>query len=287
MDGLTISIFLHHKLLRHRPPTPDLTSSDTNDLASVASTFPPSISAKHAMTSPSQSDAAADAAADGLRCLHFLLRLIHARDWDRLHDIARSRPDALRRVSEDLPGRAEFNGMTLLHACARCDPPVDVLARLVEAYPEALRGGDCLGRTPLHVAAGTGARPSVLRLLVVGHPGACDARDEDGRTPLHLACDASCELFEDGGPPRDPPSLEAVEVLLSGSLKAATVEDIDEMNAVEYALMSGASMKVVRLLQRASQRVMLRAKVAKDKAMSADVPTQSRRVRWELPGSVH
>ena len=57
-------------------------------------------------------------------------------------------------------------------------------------------------------------------------------------------------------PSRDPPSLDTVRVLLSGSLDSVILEDIDEMNAVEYALVSDADIEVVNLLQRATQRVM-------------------------------
>lgn len=69
--------------------------------------------------------------------------------------------------------------------------------------------------------------------------------------------------------------MDTAKILQSGSLKAATAEDEEEMNAVECALMPGASRQVVGILQRASQRVMRRTKMMNDKTMSSNVPTVS------------
>lgn len=186
----------------------------------------------------------------------FLLSLIESQDWDQFEDVALSNTKTFKLVSRSISECKEFNGMTLLHACARFNAPINILKQMIELYPLALEGEDCVGRTPLHVASGSGASPWVLKLLVTHYPQACTIQDEDGRTPLHLACDTSCELFEDDCTPRDPPSLDTIKVLLTGSLSAVTLEDLDEMNAVEYAIISDASMDVVRLLQKASQRVM-------------------------------
>lgn len=195
--------------------------------------------------------------ADAMTYLSFLLGLIESQDWIRFEEVALANHRTFKVISKTISECEEFNGMTLLHACVRYDPPISVLQQMIELYPQALAGEDCLGRTPLHVAAGSGASPYVLKVLTTSYPEACNIQDEDGRTPLHFACDTSCELFEDDEySPRSPPSLETVRVLLSGSLDAVTLEDVDEMNAVEYAILSDASMEVVKLLQKASQRVM-------------------------------
>mmetsp|Transcript_23815 Transcript_23815/g.53267 ORF Transcript_23815/g.53267 Transcript_23815/m.53267 type:complete len:237 (-) Transcript_23815:110-820(-) len=189
--------------------------------------------------------------------MSYLLGLIERRDWLKFSQVALSSPKSYKFICEIIDRCAEFHGMTLLHAVARYDPPVDLVKSMIELYPSALRSEDCLGRTPLHVAAGSDASPRVIKLLVCSFPGACSLQDEDGRTALHFVCDTSCELFEDDVPrERRPPGLDVVKVLLAGSLDSVTLEDRDEMNAVEYAICSGASMDVVNLLQKATQRVM-------------------------------
>eukprot|EP01083_Nonionella_stella_P250929 866335_1 len=112
-------------------------------------------------------------------------------------------------MSKSIAEGKEFNGMTLLHACVRYDPPIKVLDQMINLYPLSLTQQDCLGRTPLHVAAGSGASPWVIQLLIMNYAPACSIQDDDGRTPLHFACDTSCELFEGDHEfsPRGPPCL--------------------------------------------------------------------------------
>mgnify|MGYP000597071686 CR=1 FL=1 len=113
------------------------------------------------------------------------------------------------------------------------------------------------GTNTTPIAAGSGASPAVIKLLTTNNSAACTVQDADGRTPLHLACDSSCKLFEDDlCLPRDPPSFDTIRYLLWGSLDAVTLEDVDEMCALEYAIMSDSSAEVVKLLQRAAQRVL-------------------------------
>ena len=194
--------------------------------------------------------------ADMMNYISFLLSLIEAQDWIQLEDFALSSPKTFKVISKSISNCEEFNGMTLLHACVRYDPPIRVLDKMIKLYPRALTAEDCLGRTPLHVAAGSGASPMVLELLTMNYPQAFNVQDEDGKTPLHLACNTTCTLFDDGQcSHRGPLNIDTVRVLLSGSLDAVTLEDADEMNAVEYAIVSDAPMKVVTLLQRATQRV--------------------------------
>ena len=67
--------------------------------------------------------------------------------------------------------------------------------------------------------------------------------DADGKTPLHFAFDSSCVLFVDDHRNKEsstttPPCHDVICVLLSGALAAATIQDADEMNPIEYAIMS-------------------------------------------------
>lgn len=192
-----------------------------------------------------------------------LLGLISNQDWEQFEKQALAAdPRKFKFISKFISEECGdlLGGMTLLHSVVRYDPPIELLVQMIELYPTALGACDCLGRTPLHVAAGSGASTNVMKILTVNCPGACSIQDEDGRTPLHFACDTSCELFEDDdrSSPRKPPTLDTIRCLLSGSLDAVTLEDVDETNAIEYAIISDASPEVVKLLQKASQKVMRR-----------------------------
>ncbi|KAK1744428.1 hypothetical protein QTG54_004961 [Skeletonema marinoi] len=163
-----------------------------------------------------------------------VLDLIHRQEWAALEKVATTKHKLFKVISEHIKKCDEFNGMTLLHA-ARCT-----------------HGQDCVGRTPLHVACGTGADAEIIRLLVEAYPQACDLQDEDGRLPLHLACDIECVLFEGDQTERAPPTIDVVRALLSGSWRSVLVEDEDEMSPIEYAIVSDANIKVVKLLQKTS-----------------------------------
>eukprot|EP00984_Skeletonema_dohrnii_P022442 scaffold11572_cov95-Skeletonema_dohrnii-CCMP3373.AAC.2 len=149
--------------------------------------------------------------------------------------------------------------MTLLHAAVKCNPPTELVLDMIEICPDLLAARDCLGRTPLHVAAGSAAAPRLIKILAHVCPPACEVQDVDGKTPLHFACDSSCELFEDKDDETESATLrapchDAICALLSESLAAATIEDAEEMNPLEHAIMSNASLKIVKLLQNAAAK---------------------------------
>lgn len=204
-------------------------------------------------------------AEDSKSSLAYLFRLIEANDWRRLNRVFLTEPEGrktFRHLASLVAESSSFNGMTILHACSRFNPPPYVILRIIELCPDAPRARDCLDRTPLHVMAGTCAASFVIEVLVDAFPDACMIQDMDGRTPLHFACDSSCELFEDNNSasttPRPPPSYRTIDILVKASLDSVILEDEDGMSAIEYALCSNADLQTVKLLQRAAQKVMIR-----------------------------
>ena len=171
----------------------------------------------------------------------------------------------------------ELNGITLLHAVVRQrNPPLDIVAFIIKICPEMLSSSDCFNRTPLHVAAGSKkSSPLLLKLIACAYPAACVAQDRCGKTPLHYSCDSSTGLFDDDDEEdeddddqslvssssaltneveRATPSHDAIAAILSESMAAATIEDADEMSSVEHAIISGASLKTVKMLQAAAAK---------------------------------
>ena len=137
-----------------------------------------------------------------------------------------------------------------LHACSRFNPPLHVVQVLLELLPESPNLVNCMNRTPLHIAAGTRADLSIIQLLASASPSACSIQDVDGMTPLHLACDSTCELFAgDEDCQRDPPTYEVLSTLIKAYPQAVTLQDNEEMSALEHAIMSDAPIEVVKYLQ--------------------------------------
>lgn len=199
-----------------------------------------------------------------------LLDVVRAQRWTAFENIALSSHKVFAMISIATP-QYDADGQSLLHFCLRKNPPLKIVRKMMEMLPNrvtALRETDCYGRTPLHVAAAFNADPMVIKYLANAHPEACTTPDQDGRTPLHLACDSSScsdDLEEPEVSKKRPqedevkkspatPSYDAVRALLSESLAASTFEDEDGMTALEYAIISDASLEVVTLLQKASMK---------------------------------
>ena len=141
----------------------------------------------------------------------------------------------------------------MLHAIVRNDPPITLLSEMIKLHPSALFATDCLGRNALHVAAGSCASLDTIKLLVMAYPNACNIQDGDGRTALMIACDSSCVMFQDTNIERGPPDFQVIRTLLSGSKQSVLLEDCDETDAIECAILSDASVEVVKLLQKVKQ----------------------------------
>jgi hypothetical protein len=95
-------------------------------------------------------------------------------------------------------------------------------------------------------------------------------KDIDGKTALHLACDSSCELFEgDEGFTKPPPSYDVVHTLIRASPSTVHLEDDDGMNALEYAIISNAPIKVVKTLQKSTREYFEKRKVHGNESMES------------------
>lgn len=197
--------------------------------------------------------------------IKLILHYVENKNWDEFEKLVLSSVRTFRSTSHRISEIDELNGMSLIHCCVAYDPPLQLLKKMVKAASSSLSKQDVLGRTPLHIAVGSGASEESVSFLVASYPRACGCQDIDGRTPLHFACDSSSQLFEDDDPVRgDPPSFNLVQTLLSGCWDSAALEDKKGMNAIEYALVSQADMRTIRLLQKATLRQVLREKKKHD-----------------------
>ena len=193
------------------------------------------------------------------------LKLLIRRDWDTLRSTVLSDPALFRNICSAIAACSELNGMTILHAALRFNPPLDIVAQMIRICPYLTAATDCLKRTPLHVAAGCKASATLIKRIARSYPVACVVQDAEGKTPLHLACDSSCVLFEDQNDNVDENDAstsnqesalnhKSIIALLSISLHATTLEDDEEMSPLEHAIMSNASLKTVKLLQAATRK---------------------------------
>ena len=88
----------------------------------------------------------------------------------------------------------DSDGLLPLHWACSGGPPVEVVERLLDVYPEAscVIAGD--GSTALHFAAHYGASSAVVEALLKVHPQAITVQDKYGRSPLYHAVDKTSSV---------------------------------------------------------------------------------------------
>jgi hypothetical protein len=119
-----------------------------------------------------------------------------------------------------------------LHLVCEVDPPFDIVKRIIEIYPKLAKQKDIHGQFPLHTLVARGITSlSVLKIIIDRYIFAMEKCDNKGMTPLMLAC-------------RDMiPDDERMAVYLLGSCPSVIhVKDENQMNAMEFAQMSGCSL---------------------------------------------
>jgi hypothetical protein len=157
-----------------------------------------------------------------------------------------------------------------LHIVCRAHPPFQVVQKIVLLCPASVKHLDKAGHSPLHSASEWGACPRIIEFLIKRYPRAACMVDMEGKNPLHLCCEncsfeESCDTgapwkgSEDGSQAdavwpilAKGPLLPVVKALLKAAPDCVNLEDDEEMNALEYAIMFDADVKVVKVLQKAS-----------------------------------
>mmetsp|Transcript_21842 Transcript_21842/g.32711 ORF Transcript_21842/g.32711 Transcript_21842/m.32711 type:complete len:492 (-) Transcript_21842:46-1521(-) len=85
-----------------------------------------------------------------------------------------------------MPGQGPPKGLLPLHMACVYECPVDIIQKLIEAYPGALHAESIIGRTALHICAE--GDHSMIRHVIQSDPTVLSIQDEAGKTPLHIIC---------------------------------------------------------------------------------------------------
>ena len=181
-----------------------------------------------------------------------LIAFIERGEWKRLKRALAFQLfiDAARSLHEN----SALFGANILHIALRNGPPIGIIRIILQEFPETPCMSDSIGRLPLHVACSVSISSKIVATIAEAYPQACMKQDLDLRTPLHFACDTSRMLYEENMnyPDERHLNISTVLCLVSIAPSSVHVEDCDEMNAIEIALLSNAKGKVISLLQHVS-----------------------------------
>ncbi|KAL7523056.1 hypothetical protein ACHAWF_000343 [Thalassiosira exigua] len=124
---------------------------------------------------------------------------------------------------------------------------------ILHKFPQTPYMPDSIGRYPIHIASSVGVSSEIVNVVAKAYPEACVKQDFDGRTPLHLACDASRLLYEeDSSWDKGHLNRDTIKILLAMAPSSVNIEDVDEVNPIELALLSNADCKILSMLQKVS-----------------------------------
>lgn len=88
-------------------------------------------------------------------------------------------------------------GRTAMHCACQNQPPLDVIAHILQYCPACLQATDLFDWSPLHYACAFAASPSVLQLIAETYGAAKTIQTNRGLTPLHLALIGPFRDFSD------------------------------------------------------------------------------------------
>lgn len=184
-----------------------------------------------------------------------LARHIANRNWSKIERILL--PDsAFYWVEIDEHGNIDENNILMF--ALRHNPPFEIIKLLAFRYPECLTWPDySTGMYAIHVAAKFGAAPSIMKFLADENEHAAGVQDPSGKAPIHYVGEFYAinhhESYHRNRSIVDDDMLQVVRILRKAAPKSFNLEDGMGCNAIEYALESGANMKVIQMMQRTAR----------------------------------
>ena len=190
------------------------------------------------------------------RATVLLHHMINEQEWDFANRLLKDATKYKRSLRTSDTIASDF----IIHHACRMNAPLLTIVRLSAIYPMNLNTADDDGRYPLHLAVASGCTPDVIRFFVRNNPSSAEVQDKFGKTPLHYAGQFYAENFirnRLGFPDFNEVhsnTFLVVEMLVDVAPQSTNLEDEDEMNPIEYALVSATNIKTIKMMQRASRK---------------------------------
>ena len=190
------------------------------------------------------------------RATVLLHHVISEQEWDFANRLLKDATKYKRSLRTSDTIASDF----IIHHACRMNAPLLTIVRLSAMYPMNLNTADDDGRYPLHLAVASGCTPDVIRFFVRNNPSSAEVQDKFGKTPLHYAGECYAENFirnRLGFPDFNEVhsnTFLVVEMLVDVAPQSTNLEDEDEMNPIEYALVSATNIKTIKVMQRASRK---------------------------------
>jgi ankyrin repeat protein len=156
-----------------------------------------------------------------------------------LHNTARfSRSlELLERVEQEYPDAVRainHEGLLPLHWAAVKNRNPEIVKHLIEAYPDGIKKPNSEGYLPMH-CAGQNDCLEVVKVVFDAYPGAIHVTDHEGGLPLHHAC-----CFAK--------NVEVVKFIYEANTEAISIKQMDGITPMHLAASQNDSPELLRLL---------------------------------------
>lgn len=202
-----------------------------------------------------------------------LVRIIKLQKWATLEKVLVS--GAVDMIPfDDSPLEQRLAGTDrILHLACQFQAPLRIVQLLSDRHPMSIRTLDDDGRYPLHIACARGAKPKVINYMLDACNMAVRWQDKTGKLPLHHLGESWRKGHKTVRNTRTQPEAESMlsvaSMLLFEFPESPIIEDNEETNSIEYAIQSGADIKVVKRMQNESRNSWRRLK-KRNESMSHD-----------------
>lgn len=190
-----------------------------------------------------------------------LHNLISEQEWTSVDHLL-TQSFKLRRslsVNVSLSSSVTITDDLILHYALNFNAPLQIIMKLSSRFLSSMDAADACGRYCIHVAVASGCAPDVIKFFVQMRPKFVGLRDRLGKTPMHYAGEGYANKFVDNyfdfpdfREVHKNTTLQVVEILVKVAPQSVNIEDEDEMNPIEYALLTSTNIKVIKTMQRAS-----------------------------------
>ena len=180
-----------------------------------------------------------------------LVRLVCSKKWKEILHCDQSMP-----VFHD-GVKIELSEDRILHLVCQHQAPPLIVELIAKNFPQSISCQDNKGRYPLHIACAKGLKPKAIAFLLKSYPQAAGAQDDSGKTALHYICESYERNY------RAIPSnaylspkrglFHIISFLLKEVPELANIEDLEGMNAIEYAIMNDVDIMAIKMMQNSSR----------------------------------
>ena len=181
-----------------------------------------------------------------------LVRLVCLKKWHDVQVVLEGECDhGLLKIVDRIKSRL------ILHLVCQHQAPPQIVELIAERFPQSISCQENKGRHPLHIACAKGLKPQAIAVLLKTYPQAAGVQDGYGKTPLHYICESYAHNYRDipGNEQRSPKRgmFNVISWLLKEVPELANIEDLEGMNAIEYAILNGVDIRAIKLMQRSSR----------------------------------